>query len=555
MKHAPHITRSSAPERTLRECQLAQLRRFLGGTVLPFSAHYRRVFAEHGLAAGGISTWDDWARVPFTTKDDLVNTPEQPRKIRDFILIPDEKVLARRPATILRALVRGRAAVKRGFECEFRPVFMTSTTGRSADPIPFVFTQHDLDLLADTGRRVFEVCGADRGMRLVNSFPYAPHLAFWLTHYGATSFGVFMASTGGGKVMGTEGNLRMIRKVNPDVLIGMPTFVYHLLHQAAEEGVRCDKLRRLVLGGEKVPHGMRRKLRLLARELGAADPDILATYGFTEARTAWAECPCPPDAAPSGYHLHPDLGFIEIVDPDTGEVRPPGSPGEIVFTPLDGRGTVVLRYRTGDVTDGGVTFGACPYCARAVPRLTGHISRKSEVRALQIDKLKGTLVDFNQLEHVLDDAPAIGAWQLELRKRNDDPLELDELVLHVHKLNGGDCDQIASDLENRFVARTEIRPNRVVFHTAEELRRLQGVGTELKERRLVDHRPAAETPGITQPEAPAAPLTRPPGTLSPHPMRGEGRGEGSSGRHPVAKESPINRKAHLPTTETEDLAA
>src|SRR5256885_6082909 len=109
--------------------------------------------------------------------------------------------------------------VRQSFEAEFRPIFMTSTTGRSADPIPFLFAQHDLENLALTGKRLFEVCGAQREMRILNMFPYAPHLAFWQTHFGGTAFGVFVTSTGGGKVMGTDGNLRVIRKIKPDVLI------------------------------------------------------------------------------------------------------------------------------------------------------------------------------------------------------------------------------------------------------------------------------------------------------------------------------------------------
>lgn len=471
------------------EQQLRQLKRHLADVVVPFSTHYRRMFETLGLKAADIHSWEDWSSVPFTTKDDLVSTKANPDAIRDFLLLPDQKVLARRPSTILRTLLHGPGKVCRSFEREFRHIFLTSTTGRSAEPIPFLYTQYDLDLLAETGRRVFETCGASREMRLLNLFPFAPHLAFWLTHYGAADFGVFTASTGGGKVMGTEGCLRMMRKIKPDVIIGMPTFIYHVLHQAVEEGVRCEKLRRIVLGGEKVPHGMRRKLDALAREAGSAGVEVLGTYGFTEARTAWAECPFPVDEQSSGYHLHPEFGLIEIINPKTGEVLPPGLPGEIVFTPLDGRGTVVLRYRTGDFVDGGLTYEPCPRCGRTVPRLIGNISRASEIRSLHIDKLKGTLVDFNQLEHVLDDTPQIGAWQIEIRKHHDDPLDTDELVLHVNKLNGADEQVIAASIQRRFASRMELRLNRIEFHDADEMRRLQGVGTELKELRLVDHRP------------------------------------------------------------------
>jgi phenylacetate-coenzyme A ligase PaaK-like adenylate-forming protein len=471
--------------------QAEQLRRYLRTVVLPFSAHYRRLFHEHGLDSDSVRTLEDLQRVPFTTKSDLLNTAAQPQRFRDFILVPDQKVLARRPGTILRALVHGREQVKKDFESEFRPIFMTATTGRSAEPTPFLYTQRDLSRLETAGHRLVEICAARPEDRLLNTLPFAPHLAFWLAHYAGTSGGVLTLSSGGGKVMGTEGNIRHIRKFKPDMLIGVPTFVYHLLHQAAEEGVHCENLRRIVLGGEKVSDGLREKLRDLSRELGARNVDVLATYGFTEAKLAWTECPFPQDQPSSGYHLYPDLGIMEVIDPQTGEVLPPGRPGELVFTPLDARGTVVLRYRTGDYTDGGLTYEPCPHCGRTLPRLLGNISRRSEVKQMTFDKIKGTLVDFNELEHVLDDAPHVGAWQVELRKINNDPLELDELILHVQKLNGADEVQLARDLSERCVTHLEIHPNRILFHTTDEIRRLQGVGTLLKEQKLVDHRPPA----------------------------------------------------------------
>jgi len=298
-------------------------------------------------------------------------------------------------------------------------------------------------------------------------------------------------SSGGGKVMGTEGHLRLLRKFCPEVLIGVPTFLYHLLQLATEEGVRCENLRLIILGGEKATDGIRHKLRELAQALGAPQVDVVATYGFTEAKQAWPECPFPQDQPSGGYHLSPDLGILEVIDPQTGETLPPGCPGELVFTPLDARGTVVLRYRTGDCTDGGLTYEPCPHCGRTLPRLLGNLSRRSEVKEMNLDKIKGTLVDFNELEHVLDDAPHIGAWQVELRKVNDDPLELDELILHVQSLNGGDRSEISRALSARCFERLELHPNRILFHDAEEMRRLQGVGVLLKEQRVADHRPSA----------------------------------------------------------------
>lgn len=480
---------SKWPESDVRHWQAVRLRQYLRRVVLPFSARYRELFRECAFTSDSVRTLDDFARLPFTTKADLLNTTENPQRFRDFLLVPDEKILSRQPGTILKALLKGRQSVRQEFEAEFRPIFMTFTTGRSAEPVPFLYTKHDLDRLAAAGQRMMEVCSARREERMLNAFPYAPHLAFWLTHYAGTAFGAMMFSSGGGKVMGTEGTLRLIRKLKPECFIGIPTFLYHVLHLAAETGLRWENLRCLVLGGEKVSDGLRQKLRDLTRELGAAEVDVLATYGFTEAKLAWAECPCPHGQPSAGYHLYPDLGIVEVVNPRTGEVMPDGQPGEIVFTPLDARGTVVLRYRTGDFIDGGLTWKPCPYCYRTVPRLVGNISRSSEIREVNLDKIKGTLVDLNELEHVLDDAPLIGTWQVELRKIHDDPLELDEIILHVQKINGADETRLRRDLSERCSQRTDIHPNRILFHDAEEMQRLQGVGTLLKEQRIADHRP------------------------------------------------------------------
>jgi phenylacetate-CoA ligase len=323
-------------------------------------------------------------------------------------------------------------------------------------------------------------------------FPFAPHLAFWQTHYAGTAFGVFMLSSGGGKTVGTDGNIRMLRKLNPDVLIGMPTFVYHVLREAALDGVRCDKLRGIVLGGEKVPQGLRRKLRECASQLEAQNITVISTYGFTEAKMAWCECLFPVEAEPSGYHLYPDLGIVEVVDPETGALREDDQPGEIVYTSLDARGSAVLRYRTGDIIDGGLTYEPCPYCRRTMPRLLGRISRRSDFREMQLDKIKGTLVDFNELEHVLDDMSNVGSWQIELCKANDDPLEVDELVLHVCLADGGEQSSISKEIKRALFERAELHPNRIEFHSDAEMRQLQGVGEKLKEQKVVDRRSKVE---------------------------------------------------------------
>ena len=75
---------------------------------------------------------------------------------------------------------------------------MTGTTGRSADPVPFLFTRHDLGNLSLAGARGLGIYRFPRDFRIINLFPYAPHLAFWQCHYAAAAYGVFAISSGGG---------------------------------------------------------------------------------------------------------------------------------------------------------------------------------------------------------------------------------------------------------------------------------------------------------------------------------------------------------------------
>jgi len=480
----------ASPPEVWHDWQLHRLHTYLKERVIPFSAHYRRLFAEHDIHPEDLHSFDDWSKVPFTSKSNLTVPREQQR---DFVLIPNEAVLKREWGVIWNAVFHGSAFAKEAIEKEFRPVMMTSTTGRSSDPVPFAFTKHDLANLDSTGRRLMEVGASQREWRHVNTFPYAPHLAFWQAHHAGLGFGTFMVSSGGGKVMGTEGNIALIDKVRPEVVIGMPTFLYHMLREAVENGKHWPQLHRIVLGGEKVAEGMRARLTMLAHDLGADDVSIISTYGFTEAKMAFPECPTHLGVSASGFHLSPDLAFIEIVDPRTGEPVPEGHSGEIVFTPLDARGTVVLRYRTGDIAEGGLTWTRCPHCGRQCPRLLGPISRVSEVREMQFDKIKGTLVNFNILEHLLDDMKGVAAWQVELRKHDDDPLDLDEILLHVSPEPGVNAEDLEHRLERRFAEVTEIRPNEILFHDMPDLRERLGVGRLLKEAKVLDSRPKASS--------------------------------------------------------------
>ncbi len=498
MKHWDNMT-----PREARDFQNYHLRKFIQGRVLPYSPYYREILRD----VGPINSVEDLRKLPFTSKSELLATPDNPKRARDFLLQPDPAKLRRKPSNIAKAILFGRDRVQRQLRGEYQPLLLTSTTGRSADPIPFLHTAHDLANLRTAGGRIIELGNVLPGERVANLFPYAPHLAYWLAHYAAQEKLLFSVGTGGGKLLGTSGNLDMLEKIDPAILVGMPTFLYHLLRQGAEEGRRLPGLRVLAFGGEKVAKGTRRKLSKLAKELGAENIATMATYGFTEAKMAFPECATPVGEEATGYHLFPDMGVVEIIDPETGEVLPEGHRGEIVYTPLDARGTVVLRYRTGDLIEGGLVHDRCPRCGRNVPRLVGRISRVSGIHSMALHKIKGTLVDFNEIEHVLDDVEGVGTWQIELRKINDDPMELDTVLLRATLAAGANPDSVRKVLEKRLVQTAELRPNLIEFCSEKEMGELQGLGKALKEERIVDHRTKAR-PRKKSPHTLAASLRR-----------------------------------------------
>jgi hypothetical protein len=66
----------------------------------------------------------------------------------------------------------------------------------------------------------------------------------------------------------------------------------------------------------------------------------------------------------------------------------------------------------------------------------------------------------------------------------------------VQKADDVSEEVVRARLEEHFAAETETHPNAIIFHGGEELRRMQGVGTLLKEQRVVDHRPRAAAPVV-----------------------------------------------------------
>lgn len=477
----------------LQALQNRKLQHFITRQLYPFSTHYQQVFKQHKINPRSIKTIADLQRLPFTSKKDFID-PNNSRKAIDFVLQPDqEKIKQHWPLPQLLklkalSLLKGSGVVQEKLGREYRPIFITFTTGTTDKPLSYLYSKYDIDNLHLSGARMLNLFDIKNTEYIVNLFPFAPHLAFWQVVYGGLASCALVLSTGGGKSTGTDGNIAAILKMKPSVVLGVPSYVYHVLRQAKEQGQRMESVKKVVLGAARVSSDFKLKLQELLSSMGATNVAVFGTYGFTEARCAWAECPSN-STLTSGYHLYPDKEIFEIIDPKTGEVKGDGEDGEIVYTSIDSRGSSVLRFRTGDFVKGGISWEPCPHCQRTVPRLSSDITRISDVKDVHITKVKGSLVNFSNFSVCLSEFKEIDEWQVELCKKDDDPFEVDQLIVYLTCKESVNQSQLTDAVKQKLLNMTEVSPNQVVFiPIADMVKRLE-LETANKEKRIIDRRP------------------------------------------------------------------
>jgi phenylacetate-CoA ligase len=120
-----------------------------------------------------------------------------------------------------------------------------------------------------------------------------------------------------------------------------------------------------------------------------------------------------------GMHLSDDH-VVEVIDPATGTHVHESASGELVVSDVWRQAMPIIRYRTGDLTEG-LNLDPCP-CGRTAPRLKRIIGRVSD-----IPRIKGMFVVPRHVQNVLDRYPALGRFQLIV----DRPAHQDELTVKI----------------------------------------------------------------------------------------------------------------------------
>ena len=269
--------------------------------------HYRAKFDAAGVHPDDLKTLADIAKFPFTTKKDL-------RDNYPFGLF----------ATPLEEIARLHAS--------------SGTTGR---PTVVGYSLNDLDMWAQVMARSLRAAGCRAGMRVHNAFGYGLFTGGMGYHAGAERLGCTVTPVSGGM---TERQAQLIADLEPDVIMGTPSYMLAILDEMRRTGVdprRCS-LRIGFFGAEPWTNAMREELE---RELGIGAFDL---YGLSEVIGPGVSCETVEDK--NGPTIWEDHFYPEIVEPATGVPVPDGEHGELVLTSLTKEAMPVVRYRTRDLT-------------------------------------------------------------------------------------------------------------------------------------------------------------------------------------------------------------
>ncbi len=369
------------------------------------SRYYQRMFDTYGIDIDRICHIEDLVKIPFTEKKDLQLFGDE------FLCCPKSRIID----------------------------FVT-TSGTLGDPVTFGCTEKDLQRLAFNEKKSFECAGVRPGDRvqLMTTLDkrFMAGMAYFL---GLRELGAGVIRVGNGI---PELQWDTIRRLQPDTIMCVPSFILRLIQYAEEHGIdyRSSSIRRIIGIGE----GLRDQdfnLNLLGRKIKEKwDVDLFATYSSTEMGATFSECPFG-----QGGHVHPELIIVEIIGENDMPVAD-GETGEIVVTTLGVEGMPLLRFRTGDMA--AKRTEQCR-CGRWSYRLTPLVGRKNNMI-----KFKGTTLYPPAVNDVLDNTEYVENYVVIVQ---DSEAGTDDVVVKLGLKYTPPFDPV-KDLKDRFRSRIRVAP-------------------------------------------------------------------------------------------------
>lgn len=334
--------------------------------------YYKKLMDENGITPEDIQSVDDLHKLPFLTKADL-------RDAYPYGLL----------AVPLRDAVR-----------------IQSTSGTTGKRVVAFYTQHDLDLWEDCCARAIMAAGGTNEDVVQVCYGYGLFTGGPGLNGGSHKVGSLTLPMSSGN---TDRQIQFMCDLGATILCCTPSYAAYLAESIHEKGVRDQiKLKAGIFGAEAWTEEMRHDIE---QKLGIKAYDI---YGLTEISGPGVAFEC---EAQTGMHINEDHFIAEVIDPETGEVLPDGSKGELVFTSITKEAFPLLRYRTRDICV--LTREKCA-CGRTHVKMTKPMGRSDDMLIV-----KGVNVFPSQIETVLLNQGYAANYQIIVtRENNNDKLEV-----------------------------------------------------------------------------------------------------------------------------------
>ncbi len=335
--------------------------------------YYRHLMEEKGLTPADIRGVEDIHKLPFLSKADL-------RDAYPYGLL----------GTDLKNCVR-----------------IQSTSGTTGKRVVAFYTQHDVDLWEECTARAIVAAGGTEEDVLQVAYGYGLFTGGAGLHGGSHRVGCLTLPMSSGN---TERQIQFMMDLGTTILCCTPSYAAYLGESLAERGYSPEdnRLRAGIFGAEPWTEEMRRDIEA---KLGIKAYDI---YGLTEISGPGVAFECEEQ---HGMHINEDHFYVEIINPETGEVLPEGEKGELVFTCLDKEAFPLLRYRTRDICV--LSRKKCS-CGRTHVRMTKPMGRSDDMLII-----RGVNVFPSQIETVLLNEGYTPNYQIVLdRERNTDTFDV-----------------------------------------------------------------------------------------------------------------------------------
>jgi len=286
-------------------------------------------------------------------------------------------------------------------------VRIQSTSGTTGRRVVAFYTQHDIDLWEDCCARAIVAAGGTNEDVCQVAYGYGLFTGGPGLNGGSHKVGCLTLPMSSGN---TERQIQFMTDLNATILCCTPSYAAYLGESLTEKGYTPDTipLKAGIFGAEPWTEEMRQNIQ---NTLGIKAYDI---YGLTETSGPGVSFECEEQ---TGMHINEDHFLAEIIDPDTGEVLPEGSKGELVFTSLDKEAFPLLRYRTRDICV--LTRKECS-CGRTFIKMCKPMGRSDDMMII-----RGVNVFPSQIETVLLNEGYQPNYQIVLdRVNNTDTFEV-----------------------------------------------------------------------------------------------------------------------------------